>query len=436
MASVKKSGKGAEGRKPAMLKLSALKTNPDNPRQIRGEQFERLKRSIKEFPEMLALRPMVTDAEGVVLGGNMRLEALKALGYKEVPADWVKRASELTPEQRREFVIKDNGQFGEWNWSELANAWSDLPLADWGLDIPQEWLTPDEGKGEDGAAAEALVDRAEELQGTWKVKRGQIWQLGRHRLMCGDSTDAVDVAKLMGARNALLCFTSPPYADQREYEGGKELSPEYLAGVFASSAGFVSLYCINLGMSRKDGEVNCYWDVWIEKARESGLKFLSWNIWDRQYPASIAQQTAMFPTEHEWILVFGERRDLNRTIKNKVGGQRKPNTTNRQPDGSLVARGDRVVNSHRALGTIYRGDIHRGDSPHPAMFPVDLPKAYIEACTERDDAVFEPFSGSGQTLIAAELSGRTALAMELEPKYAAVALQRYADLANETPIKL
>lgn len=117
------------------MKLSDIKKNPENPRTIRGEQFERLKRSIREFPQMMALRPIVTDSEGVVLGGNMRLEALKALGYKEVPDEWVKRADELTEEQRREFAVKDNAGFGDWDWDALANGWDDLPLQEWGLPL-------------------------------------------------------------------------------------------------------------------------------------------------------------------------------------------------------------------------------------------------------------------------------------------------------------
>ena len=88
---------------------------------------------------MMTLRPIVIDDQGVVLGGNMRLEALKALGHKEIPDEWVKRASELTEEQKREFIIKDNSAFGEYNWDLLANEWSDYPLADWGVDLPEDW---------------------------------------------------------------------------------------------------------------------------------------------------------------------------------------------------------------------------------------------------------------------------------------------------------
>jgi hypothetical protein len=119
------------------MKLSQIKKNPQNPRLIKDEKFKRLKKSLQEFPQMMALRPIVVDADDVVLGGNMRLEALQALSMTEIPDEWVKRASELTEEQKQEFIIKDNAGFGEWDWDALASDWSELPLADWGLDLPE-----------------------------------------------------------------------------------------------------------------------------------------------------------------------------------------------------------------------------------------------------------------------------------------------------------
>jgi ParB-like chromosome segregation protein Spo0J len=116
------------------LPLREIKPNPDNPRVIRDEQFTRLVASLKSFPEMLALRPIVVNADCVVLGGNMRLRAAKEAGLKEVP---VLIADQLTPEQQREFIVKDNASFGAWDWDVLANEWGDLPLADWGVDVPE-----------------------------------------------------------------------------------------------------------------------------------------------------------------------------------------------------------------------------------------------------------------------------------------------------------
>ena len=118
------------------MKLSEIKANPNNPRIIKDDKFRKLCNSIKEFPKMMALRPMVINTDNVVLGGNMRLKALKELGYKEVPDEWVKRAEDLTEDEARRFIIADNVGFGEHNWDMLANEWDVEELTEWGVDIP------------------------------------------------------------------------------------------------------------------------------------------------------------------------------------------------------------------------------------------------------------------------------------------------------------
>jgi len=119
--------------------IGKLKANPTNPRVLRDDKFAKLKASIQSFPDMLNKRPIVavTDTDGklMVLGGNMRLRACMDLGMKEVP---VILADEWTEEQRREFIIKDNVGFGEWDWDQLANEWDEVQLADWGLDLPKD----------------------------------------------------------------------------------------------------------------------------------------------------------------------------------------------------------------------------------------------------------------------------------------------------------
>jgi ParB-like chromosome segregation protein Spo0J len=119
-----------------MIKLTTIKSNPNNPRVIRDEKFKKLVKSIEEFPKMMALRPMVVNEDMVVLGGNMRLKALKQLGYKEISEDWVKSAKDLTEDEIKRFIIADNVGFGEHDWEVLANEWDVDQLSDWGLDIP------------------------------------------------------------------------------------------------------------------------------------------------------------------------------------------------------------------------------------------------------------------------------------------------------------
>ncbi len=116
------------------MKVTDIKSNPNNPRIIKDEKFEKLKKSIKEFPKMMELRPIIINSDDVVLGGNMRLKALKDLGHKDVPDNWIKRAEDLTDEEARRFIIADNVGFGEHDWEILANEWNVNELSDWGLE--------------------------------------------------------------------------------------------------------------------------------------------------------------------------------------------------------------------------------------------------------------------------------------------------------------
>ena len=138
------------------VKISSVKSNPNNPRIIKDDKFKKLVQSIKDFPQMLNIRPIVVNDEMIVLGGNMRLKACIEAGLKEVA---IIKASDLTPEQQNEFIIKDNVGFGEWDWSELANAWDDEKLVEWGLDIPIDKMIDELEDGE-----EILLEQAIQLK--------------------------------------------------------------------------------------------------------------------------------------------------------------------------------------------------------------------------------------------------------------------------------
>jgi hypothetical protein len=130
------------------MKVSQLKANPTNPRIIKDDKFKKLVESLRSFPEMMEKRPMVcvTDVDGKMfpLGGNMRLRAIQELGMKEIPDTWVTLADDWTEEKRKEFTIKDNASFGEWNWDDLANEWDADLLADWGVDVGGFYVNPDD----------------------------------------------------------------------------------------------------------------------------------------------------------------------------------------------------------------------------------------------------------------------------------------------------
>lgn len=152
--------------------IRQVRPNPDNPRFIKGDKFEKLVKSIREFPQMLELRPIVVNKDMIVLGGNMRLKACEEAGIEQVPIIF---ADNLTEEQQKEFIIKDNSSFGEWDWDLLANEWDTEQLIDWGMDLPKEWaLDPDE-LGEDFSLADG--DKEPFQQMTFKLADEQAEQI-------------------------------------------------------------------------------------------------------------------------------------------------------------------------------------------------------------------------------------------------------------------
>jgi len=143
------------------VKLKDLRINPDNPRTITEKNMERLVKSLQEFPEMMELREIVVDETMMILCGNMRYRALQSIGEKECIA---KVVTGLTPEQKRELVIKDNSAFGAWEMGLLANEWSDLPLVEWGVSLPEHWMNSpgEDGEGGDGEGGKKKKNKCPE----------------------------------------------------------------------------------------------------------------------------------------------------------------------------------------------------------------------------------------------------------------------------------
>lgn len=190
-----------------MLPLSKIESNkgqieglPKNPRLIRDGKFEILKKSIQDDPEMTALRELLVvehNGKYVIIGGNMRFRAMQDLGIKEAPCKVIPADTDV--EKLKAYTIKDNAGFGEWDWDDLANEWCDAPLSDWGVDV---W-EPSEEEAQNEETTDVKEDDFDEEKDTvvCRCKRGDVWQLGNHRVMCGDSTSEEDVAKLMGGGN-------------------------------------------------------------------------------------------------------------------------------------------------------------------------------------------------------------------------------------------
>ena len=172
--------------------LSKLKLNADNPRFIKDDAFKKLCKSIEECPQLLAARPLIVDEDMVILGGNMRYRAVKELKWKEVS---VIVMPGLTEEQKREIVIKDNGSWGEWDFSQLANEWSDLALTDWGIDMPPAWM---EEPPESGPSLDEIMGEARDLMPTMKITFASPEQLQKAM---------IDVQKLLEEKYQTAYFT-------------------------------------------------------------------------------------------------------------------------------------------------------------------------------------------------------------------------------------
>ena len=420
-----------------------------NPRAIDTESLAALKESVAQFGDVSGI---VLDAVHGLVCGHQRLRAL-AERYGE--------GLRLTREDDGTLVLTtpDGGRFVvrevEWPLAvcQAANVAANSPLITGAF-------TPAVGDvvADVAAALPELSDalRLPEIEvpaiptrglthpdavpaptGKQAVtRRGDLWLCGEHKILCGDCTDAAAVERLLDGQRPVLLVTSPPYMDAREY-GGADIAVEHLAEFVPLWGLQCDLLVVNLGIVRKDNAVVPYWDTYIAAATNAGLKLLSWNVWDRGQPWSMAQNTAMFPLEHEFVLVFGESRlDVRCTVANKTPGAR-TGITNRQADGTLVAAPTKVVRTHRPLGSVFRSPPHIGrDIGHPAMFPVALPTAYVEACSLCGEICADPFSGSGTTLIACEQLGRRCYAMELEPAYCDVAVLRWQAFTGEQAVLL
>ncbi|MFA5420863.1 MAG: DNA methyltransferase [Patescibacteria group bacterium] len=192
-----------------LVDIKKIKLNPNNPRSITNDKFKSLVKSLRDFPEMLEKRPIVVDENMMILGGNMRLKACLEAGITKVPISIAKDWSE---KKKKEFIIKDNLAYGEWDWDILANEWEQEELEDWEMDLPTDWKTD-----------EIEEDDAPEVSDEPAIsKLGEIYKLGRHRLMCGDATKIEDVNLLMGGGKADMAFTDPPYNMDYKGAGGQK----------------------------------------------------------------------------------------------------------------------------------------------------------------------------------------------------------------------
>jgi hypothetical protein len=206
-------------KKNSNMKLSEIKSNPNNPRLIKDDKFKKLVKSLESFPEMMEKRPIVcvTDSDGKLypLGGNMRLKALIELKYKDIPDSWVTMADEWTEEQRREFLIKDNVGFGEWDWDMIANEWDAEQIEEWGLDVGG-FDANAEDYGEDFSLPDG--DKAPFQQMTFTLADEQAEQI-KNAIADVKATEEYKYAETMGNENSngnALYLIVMQWAEQRK----------------------------------------------------------------------------------------------------------------------------------------------------------------------------------------------------------------------------
>ena len=388
-------------------KLSEIRLNPDNPRTISKKNMDLLVKSLREFPEMLELREIVVDETMTVLGGNMRLLALRKIGAKECTA---KIVSGLTAEQKREFVIKDNASFGDWDFDLLANSWADLPLADFGIDLPEDWLTAPTG---DPADAEPQIDRAEELNKTWQVKAGDLFQIGDHRLLCGDSTKAEDVARVMGDTLANLIWTDPPYGVKygKEVDGmpykkrsikNDDLPRSEMISLIRGAYKLAAQYTVKGGAIYAAAAAGDMLKMAIDSFEDSGFTFKWQLVWVKD---SLVLSRADYHFRHENIL-YGWKED-----------------------------GAHFFIDNRKQDSVFEYPRPKKSEEHPMMKPIELVMHMIRNSSKAGDHVYDPFSGSGCTIISCENLKRICRCVELSPDYCAVILQRMTDAFPGIEIK-
>jgi DNA modification methylase len=377
-----------------MIKLSTIKSNPNNPRVIKDDKFAKLVNSIKEFPKMMELRPMVVNSDMVVLGGNMRLKALKEAGYKEVPDEWVKSAESLTEEEQRRFIIADNVGFGEHDWDMLANEWDAVELEAWGLDIPsfetEEVLEAEEDDFDATPPEEPIT------------VLGDLYEIGEHRLLCGDSTDSDQVAKLMNGSKADMVFTDPPYGVNYQSNWRNNKS-ESKFDVLENDNTFLD-FKANLILYTKESSA---WFIWTSHQ--------VYPIWRDMY----------------------EDYYLNTIIwnKGKMGMGDLNSYGNNYEMALFCSQGKPKLKGERKKA-IWEINVEAGSEyVHSTQKPITLAAYAIPDFIDENDLVLDLFLGSGSTMVASHQLKRKCYGMELDPKYCDVIVKRMIKLDPTLIIK-
>jgi DNA modification methylase len=385
--------------------ISEIKRNPNNPRVIKDEKFTKLVESIRSFPQMLQIRPIVVNSDGVVLGGNMRLKACTEAGLKEVP---VIVADELTEEQEREFIIKDNVGFGEWDWELLSKEWKADDLESWGLDVPDFGDTQLEAVEDDYEIPDEV---------TTDIVLGDLFEIGEHRLLCGDSTDSDAVAKLMNGQKADMVFTDPPYGMKldADYSGMKSeifkggISGKKYDNVKGDHEDFTEELINTIFACFNDCKEIFIWGADYFAELLPNKNDGSWVVWDKRANGNddIAEDKSsdkMYGSTFELCWSKNKhKRDIARVKWAGIFGMPSQDTKGRV---------------------------------HPTQKPIELANWFFNKWGKDNDLVADLYLGGGTTMVASHQLKRKCYGMELDPKYCQVIVDRMLKLDPNLTVKL
>ncbi|PZX36291.1 DNA modification methylase [Roseinatronobacter thiooxidans] len=420
----------------AFWPLDRLKPYARNAKTHDANQVARIAASMAEFGWTV---PCLVAADGELIAGHGRVLAAAQLGLAEAP---VIVLDHLTEAQRRAYRIADNRltELGGWDDALLVEELRGLLAEDFDLGligIPEDELDALLNDADDNRAPidNETADAIPEPPAEPITTPGDIWALGDHRLICGDATDPVVVARLMDGAQASRMFTSPPYAQQRNYGAAKEKVGDWdalMQGVFAAAPVIADVQLlVNLGLVHRDSEWIPYWDGWLNWMRAQGWRRFGWYVWD-QGPGLPCDWNGRLAPSHEFIFHFNRApRKPHKTVPSKHAGETLGGGGLRGADGTVHRKTGfgNAIQSHRIPDSVFRIMRHKGGlgaaGSHPAVFPVALVEAVLEAFTDPGDLIFEPFCGSGTQLIAAERTGRRCFAVELDPVYCDVAVRRW-----------
>lgn len=436
--------------------IDDLTPDPRNANKGTERGYRVLDDSIRDLG---AGRSIVTDKEGRVIAGNKTLEAAveAGLAIRTVQTD----GNELVVVQRTDLDLEDGDDtarrlaYADNRTGELGLEWDAAMIADdmeAGFDfsglfedfelneLMDAMNDPDGDMPEDPGPQ---IDKAAELQEVWETERGQVWEIpsvateGKaHRLMCGDNSEKQDISKLFADERCGLVFTSPPYGQQREYTGASNISDwgSMMRGAFSCIPATDDVQIlVNLGLIHRDCEWVPYWDHWIDWMRSEGWRRFGWYVWD-QLEGLPGDWNGRLAPSHEFVFHFNKEslRAVKWVEKKEASIRVATGTGMRRKDGSMqggMSSPEASLQTHKIHDSVLRETRQKGGiEGHPAPFSTRLASSVIR---NWPGLVYDPFLGSGTTMVATEQTTRLCYAMEIEPKYVAVALQRMADMELE-----